>query len=142
MDEQTYIKEARINAITKRDLEMQLVNKKTALLPVSFSGAATYISYNPDEFNLESDELVREWIRDLRINNEQKETLMHNISQHDAFITLFSLNNLRKTGIPNFLYYHGVVSFNNKYFAFCSASDVFSTHSRYDSTAALYLPWL
>lgn len=117
MDEQTYIKEARINAITKRDLEMQLVNKKTALLPVSFSGTATYISYNPDEFNLESNELVREWIRDLRVNNEQKETLVHNICQHDAFITLFSLNGLRKIGIPNFLYYHGVVSFNNNFFA-------------------------
>ena len=117
MNEQSYIKSAKINAVNKRDIELQLINRKASLLPVTFSGTPAFISYNPDEYNMESEELVKEWIRDLRFDNEQKETLVHNITEHDAFVTMFSLNGLRKAGIPNFLYYHGVVNFGNNFFA-------------------------
>jgi hypothetical protein len=117
MNEQSYIKASKLNASNKRDLEMQLLNRKSSLLPVSFSDKPTYVYYNPDNYNLESNELVKEWIRDLRINGENNQTLVHNITEHDAFVTLFVLNNLRKAGIPNFLYYYGVVNFNNSFYA-------------------------
>lgn len=124
MNEQSYIKASKINALSKKDLEAQLLNRKRSLLPITFSNSPTYVYYNPDDYNLESDELVNEWVRDLRINDEDRETLMHNVSGHDAFTTLFSLNNLRKAGVPNFLYYHGVVNFNDNFFAL--SEDVFN----------------
>jgi hypothetical protein len=115
--EPEYIKSAKLNASTKRDLEIRLLQNKNQLLPIAFNKDRAYVCYSPEENNIESEELVKEWIRDLRLDKNNKEILTNNIASHDAFITLFCLNKLRKLGIPNFIYYYGVIRFNHNYFA-------------------------
>ena len=112
-----YIKASKLNADIKKDLEVKLLQKKKQLLPIIFNENRAYVCYSPEENNIESEELVKEWIRELRIDNINKEILTNNITSHDAFITLYCLNKIRKLGVPNFIYYYGVIKFDNSYFA-------------------------
>lgn len=116
-NEKEYIKSAKLNADIKRELEIKLLQNKNQLLPISFNQGRAYVCYSPEENNIESEELVKEWIRDLRLDNTNKEILTNSITSHDAFITLYCLNKLRKLGIPNFIYYYGVIRLGHNYFA-------------------------
>jgi len=116
-NEAEYIKAAKLNASIKNDLEIKLLQNKSKLLPITFNKGKAYICYSPEENNIEAEELVKEWVRDLRLDNTNKEILTNNISSHDAFITLFCLNKLRKLGVPNFIYYYGVIKVDSNYFS-------------------------
>ena len=115
--EETYIEASKYNAISKRELEEKLMYQNTQKLPVFFEGKEARIIFSPNKYSLESDEIVREWIRKLRIDGLNRETTMLRTSLHDAFVCLFSLNILRRTGSPNFLYYYGVMNNGSNIYA-------------------------
>jgi hypothetical protein len=100
----------------KRDLELKLMFQNTLGLPVFFEDKKACVIFSPNTYSLESDEIVKEWIRKLRIDGLNRDTIMLGTSSHDAFICLFVLNSLRKMGSPNFLYYYGVMS-NSSFYA-------------------------
>jgi len=104
-----YIEECKENAILKKKLEIELLQTKSAFLPIETSTFENNVYLSTFPGTLESHELVMEWIRELRLGNDYKDVLIHQISSHEAFIALYAVNSLRRNKNPNFLYYHGVV---------------------------------
>jgi hypothetical protein len=115
--EETYIEASKYNAIVKKDLEFKLMHQNSQHSPVFFEDKEARIILSPNNYSLESDEIVMEWIRKLRIDGLTRETVMLKTSFHDAFVSLFSLNSLRKMGSPNFLYYYGVIATDSNTYA-------------------------
>jgi len=115
--EETYIESSKYNAIVKQDIELKLLYQQSQSLPVFFEEQKAFVISNPNNYNLESDEIIMEWVRKLRIDGLIRETPMLKTTFHDSFVSLFSLNSLRKMGSPNFLYYYGIMTTESNVYA-------------------------
>jgi hypothetical protein len=111
MDEQ-YLIECKENAIWKKNLELEILHNHSISIPIASSEFENYVYFNPN--SLESRELVMEWVRDVRLGSNYKDMLYHQISSHEGFMGLYTLNSLRQSKNPNFLYLHGITGVKEK----------------------------
>jgi hypothetical protein len=123
-----YIDACKRNAIQKRELESKLIYDQSRIIPFQHKGSEVkaYIADLPSR--MDDQLIIMDWIHDLRTKGitPENETLMMEVSLHDAFVTMYTLNNLRKCKIPNFLYYHGVLSIGKRMYN-CLSEYTFNT---------------
>lgn len=112
-----YISLAKRNAVIKKTMEIRTLYNNSQPLPIFLNDKEAHVFYSPFDSNLETDELVEEWVRKLKLDGLSEETMMMETTCHDIFVTLFALNNLRRLGIPNFLYYYGGVNVDTKFYS-------------------------
>jgi len=113
MQEQ-YIEECKINALRKKELELQLLHNKSVILPILNSSFENYIYFSSSPGSIESNEIIMEWIRDVRLGLNPNKYLIHQISSHEGFVCLNTINLLRKNKNPNYIYYHAVAEIKDE----------------------------
>lgn len=109
--DQKYINDCVLNAKRKFDLELDLLYTKSTTLPITINDFPSLLCFSTLAGSLESHHMVGEWIRNMRLEGLSDQEILKstNISPHDAFVTLYALNSLRRHKVPNFLFYHAVI---------------------------------
>lgn len=102
------------NAVRKRLLEEELLYTNSFPLPVFYKGVHACVSVSNLPGTFEDKDLILEWLRDIRVNDAYIELPSIEVDGHDAFVTLYCLNTMRRYNVPNFLYYHGIISTEDK----------------------------
>lgn len=106
-----YINDCILNAKRKFDLELDLLYTKSTTLPITVNDFPSLLCFSTLPGSLESTNMVNEWIMNMRLEGLSDEEILNgsNVTPHDAFVTLYALNSLRRHKIPNFLFYHAVI---------------------------------
>lgn len=113
MQEQ-YIEECKTNALRKKALELELLHNKSVILPILNSSFENYIYFSSSPGSIESNEIIMEWIRDVRLGLNPNKYLIHQISSHEGFVCLNTINLLRRNKNPNYIYYHAVAEIKDE----------------------------
>lgn len=102
VNDSDYINACYENAQKKNFMELDILYTKSKALPIMLTDFPSLICYSTLPGSLES----YMYVNSLTLNSEK---INRSVKTHEAFITLYALNSLRRLKVPNFEYYHAVI---------------------------------